>query len=248
MSISVNGEIIAPEAVALAAAEFAATPDPHAAAARALTVQALLRQRMCELGIDGDDEDAAVEALLAREVTTPEPTQQECRRFFEANRSRFRSGDLFEASHILFAVTDGAPVEAIRRKAEEVLLALTAAPAGFTEAARQYSNCPSGQLGGNLGQLDEQNCVPEFFAALRESPGTGVLPRLVRSRYGFHIAHVERRIEGRELPFELVRESIAQHLLNHVRGNAWRQYVQVLAGRAQITGVDLGASGSPLLQ
>ena len=42
-------------------------------------------------------------ALIEREVVTPEPDEAACLRFYEQNRQRFRSGDLYEAAHILIA-------------------------------------------------------------------------------------------------------------------------------------------------
>jgi len=45
-----------------------------------------------------------------------------------------------------------------------------------------------------------------------------------------------------------VREQIAERLRTQVEEKAMRQYVSVLAARAEITGVDLDAASSPLVQ
>ena len=50
------------------------------------------------------------------------------------------------------------------------------------------------------------------------------------------------------MPFEAVREKIADYLAESVWRRAAAQYVSILAGRASITGVDLGASATPLVQ
>ena len=50
------------------------------------------------------------------------------------------------------------------------------------------------------------------------------------------------------LPFELARERIADYLAASVQHRALAQYVTVLAGRAEITGIALAASASPLVQ
>ena len=42
-------------------------------------------------------------AVVEREVTVPEPDDETCRRYYDRNRARFRSPDIYEASHILFA-------------------------------------------------------------------------------------------------------------------------------------------------
>ena len=57
-----------------------------------------------------------------------------------------------------------------------------------------------------------------------------------------------RRIDGEVLPFETVRESIATWLTERSRRLGIRQYIAMLAGRAEITGVEMDATASPLVQ
>jgi peptidyl-prolyl cis-trans isomerase C len=109
------------------------------------------------------------------------------------------------------------------------------------------SNCPSGAHGGSLGQVQRGDTVPEFERALFNG-GTGVLPRLVNTRYGFHIVHITRRVPGTSVPFEAVHAGIAAMLSERVRATAAEQYVRVLAARARISGIDLGAAATPLVQ
>jgi peptidyl-prolyl cis-trans isomerase C len=73
-------------------------------------------------------------------------------------------------------------------------------------------------------------------------------PEPVQTRYGLHVVAVDRRIEGRDLPFELVQDRIAEWMGEKVRRAAIRQYVSILAGRADIQGIDLEAASSPLVQ
>jgi peptidyl-prolyl cis-trans isomerase C len=141
-----------------------------------------------------------------------------------------------------------APVEAIRRQAESVLKQAIAVPENFGTLARQFSNCPSSAQEGSLGQLTRGETVPEFERAVFDSEATGVLPRLVCTRYGFHVVRVARRLPGNTVDFETAAPHIAARLRAHVRAKAAEQYVRVLAARARITGVDLGAVDSPLLQ
>jgi peptidyl-prolyl cis-trans isomerase C len=72
--------------------------------------------------------------------------------------------------------------------------------------------------------------------------------QLVKTRYGFHIVAVDRRVPGRQVPFEVARKAIAEQLRTRVQRRALRQYVRVLAGQAHVHGVDLGASCTPLVQ
>lgn len=239
MSISVNGvEITGTDRIT---SEFAAARE-------------LLRQRAVAMGVlasDVTDEaeiENALEELLAREVLTPEPTEEECRRYYETHPQEFRSGDLVHARHILFQVTPAVPVPEIRARAEQTLNALLREPDQFEAVAREMSNCPSGQTGGNLGQIGRGDTVPEFEKALFRLGPTGLLHELVKTRYGFHIVAIDRRIPGEKLPFDVMHRQIADRLRSHVSDKALRQYVSVLAGQAKIYGVDLAGSTSPLVQ
>jgi peptidyl-prolyl cis-trans isomerase C len=216
-------------------------------------VRALLRARALEQGLLSEQQDeagvtAAIEALLDQEVVTPEPTDEECSRFYATHIDRFSSGDLVYARHILFAVTAGAPLQAIRAKAEETLLTLQREPARFEALARECSNCSSGASGGNLGQLTRDEIVPEFAAAVFDSRRTGLLSSLVRTRYGFHIVAIDQRVAGQSVPFEAVRERIATELRELVQERALRQYVQVLAGRTGVEIPGLDSARTPLVQ
>lgn len=225
------------------------TASPQFAATREL-----LRQRAVARGlldpavIDRSAIDAAIEMLLAEEVTTPEPTEAECRRYYDQHRPEFTSGDLVCARHILFQITPRVNVPQVRARAEHTLRILLAEPERFATMARELSNCPSGQHGGNLGQIGRGDTVPEFEAALFRLGPIGILRELVRTRFGFHIVAVDQRIPGRTLPFEAVREAIAGRLRARVEEKALRQYVSLLAGQAHIEGIDLETAATPLVQ
>jgi peptidyl-prolyl cis-trans isomerase C len=260
MTLTVNGVVLAPGAIQSEAQHFTNAPEPVVAARRSLAVRELLLQRARELGLTGngdiekhntakrDAEDALIAQVLDAEVSTPSPTEAECRRHFDTHTEKFKSGELLEVRHILFAVLPGTPVARLRARAETMLVELKADPTLFDTRAREFSNCPSGAHGGNLGQFDRGQMVPEFDKALFGTAATGVLPQLVQTRYGFHIALIERRLAGRQLEFETVRQSIAAYLASRVQAQALMQYVRVLAGQAVIEGVNLDAAVSPLLQ
>jgi len=178
---------------------------------------------------EGATEEETIEMLLDREVQIPEPTEEECHRHYEQNSQHFTVGEIIECDHILFAVTPGVPVAALRGRAEAMLHELRADDSGFATTAAQWSNCPSSQLGGNLGQLSADNAAPEFFKELSEYRGTGVMPTLVRSRHGFHIVRINRRLPGSLLPFTAVKERIAASLVQRATVRALAQYVAMLS-------------------
>jgi peptidyl-prolyl cis-trans isomerase C len=214
----------------------------------------LLRQRAIAVGLLGADArneaavDETIEALLAREVVTPSPTEEECHRYYESHPREFQSGDLVHARHILFQVTPSVRVPEMRARAEQTLNDLLREPDRFDALARELSNCPSGQHGGNLGQIGRGDTMPEFEKALFRFGAAGILRELVKTRYGFHIVAVDQSIPGKTLPFEAVRDKIAERLKVLVEERALRQYISFLAGQAKIVGVDLNGASTPLVQ
>jgi peptidyl-prolyl cis-trans isomerase C len=231
------------------AVEVARWPSPEVAA-----VRELLRQRAVALGflapeiIDDDEIGAAIERVLSQEVVVPSPTEAECQRYYDTHVKEFWSGDLVHARHILFQVTPSASVPEIRGRAERALSELLAEPDKFATVARELSNCPSGQQGGNLGQIARGDTVPEFEQAIFRLGANGILRQLVKTRHGFHIVAVDRSIPGERLSFEAVRERISERLKAGVEERALRQYVSILAGQAEIVGVELAGADTPLVQ
>ena len=231
----------------------AVTPKPDATNELS-AARELLRQRAVAVGLldDGSAQEAAIEKaieeLLAREVVTPSPTDEECRRYYDAHPQDFESGDLVHARHILFQVTPSVRIPEIRARAERTLNELLREPERFAAVAAEMSNCPSGQHGGNLGQIGRGDTMPEFEKAIFRLGPTGLLRELVKTRHGFHIVAVDQRIPGKRLPFDMVRDKIAERLRAMVEEKALRQYISVLAGKANIQGADLDGTDVPLVQ
>ncbi len=192
-------------------------------------ISARLLERAATLGLNADTPEATIEALLAHDVQVPQPTEEECRRAYEREPQRYGSEPIALVDHILFAVTDATPIDPLRQRAEQVLMRLLCDASGFEAAAREWSNCPSGALGGNLGQLTREACVPEFWRAIEQFGTEGLLPTLVHTRFGLHIVCVRRYIGGMTLPFEQVSQRVAQSLVQHSFVSALRAYVSDLS-------------------
>ncbi len=224
----------------------------------------LLRQAAIRAGLlDGGDPPpvrgviseaaaAAIETLLERELARPRADEATCRRYYAANPARFAHGERVRLRHVLFAVTPGVDLDALRGRAEACLLDLRARTHAeadrFVQAAAQLSNCPSGREGGALGWLTAAECAPEFAREVFGHPEIGVLPRLVRSRFGLHVVEVLERSAGTTPAFEDAREAVSQALDRQAFANALRQYLQLLAGNASLAGIELDAASTPLVQ
>ncbi|WP_425291768.1 peptidylprolyl isomerase [Acidovorax delafieldii] len=193
----------------------------------------------------------AIEQLLERELDLPDPSEEACRRYHDAHPAAHAQGERAQLRHVLFAVTPGIDVKQLRLRAEALLIELRCADDGgaqFAKAAAQWSNCPSGQQGGDLGWLTRADCAPEFAREVFGGAEIGVLARLVHSRFGLHVVEVVARDPGQQPSFEEVRQAIALTLRQQAWVNALRQYLQLLAGAAVVEGVALDAADTPLVQ
>lgn len=249
--LRVNGVLIEEDSIASELNAHADDADPDHAARHALMIKELCRQQACAKGLldeHAEIDDETIDRLLEHECRVPEPSTDECQRYYDANTKKFRSPDLVHASHILFALTEGVSMPLLRTRAEETRRELTRHPEHFGELARTLSNCPSGGVGGNLGQLTRGESVPEFDTAVFDSAATGLLPGLVKTRFGFHIVLVERRIAGMTLPFDMVSATIAKYLREYVRHKAIQQYLTLLTSSAELQGITVEVRPGLLLQ
>lgn len=202
-----------------------------------------------------DADRAVIEEMVEAAIRTPEPTVQECERYFEANKAQFVVGQALHVRHILFAVTPGINVNALAGHAEKALLSLMAkgAPADlFARLASELSNCPTGPQGGDLGWVGPEDCAPElaneFFFQKETQWGMGMHPRLVHSRFGFHIMEVLGRREGEQKSFDDVSPRIRAQLTLQSRAKALHQYMRLLVGQAVVEGIEMEGADSPLVQ
>ncbi len=256
--ITVNGEVI-PAATIAAEAQMHEAPKGKPgiawrAAGRALAVRALLLQEARARGLtpapvtEGDraetEDEALVRQLLDEAIAPGAPTDAAVRAAYDADPGRFRAPTLYEAAHILFPVQpgDADALAAARLKAEAALAELKTAPRAFDKLARDLSACSSREAGGRLGQIATGDTVPEFEAVLDTIAEGEIAPEPVATRYGLHIIRLDARAEGAVLPFETVEPRIRAMLAKAAWATAARDFVETLADKAEVTGVDLKAA------
>lgn len=255
--VTVNGVTVAASAIA---AEAQNHPMPKGkpgwawkAAARALALREVLLQEAraqrivaapAELseGQWETEEEALIRQLLESAILPAEIEEGKLRAVYDEDPDRFRGPSLFEAAHILIPADpgDSAASTVARGRAEALLAELQRDPRSFAMLAAEHSACPSRTNGGVLGQLVSGDTVPEFEACLHAMEEGTISGSPLESRYGFHLIRLDARKRGEVLPFETVLPHLreAQEKADWVRAS--RAYVEGLAGRAEIVGIDLG--------
>lgn len=224
-------------------------------AMKALVIREVLIQRAAEMGLCQRDEaiknpDEIIEALLEKEITAPEADPDTCLRYYEGNRKKFFTSPLFEVSHILYMAPpedEEARAKALER-ARTALAKIRAKTDSFADIAKSESACSSAKDGGMLGQISRGQTMPAFEAALFQMQAGEISAEPVPTEVGYHLIKVHERIDGRQLPFENVKDWIAQDLHEKSWKKAFNQYIQILIGRSRISGFRLEGAQSPLVQ
>ena len=62
----------------------------------------------------------------------------------------------------------------------------------FADMAREYSTCPSGKQGGDLGEFGPGAMVKEFDEVVFSAP-VGEVQGPVQTQFGYHLLEVTRR-------------------------------------------------------
>ncbi len=253
--VFVDGIEIAEDAIAAEAQNHAAAsgPEARATAARALVIRHLLLARAHGIGLvpdpetDADgrreiDDEALIRQLLAREAEPDVPDHDACHRYWRTHQLAFTAPAIFEASHILFAAEPD--IAAARARAVAAIGEIGGNEAAFRALARTASACPSGALGGALGQIRPGDLAAEVEAALVALAPGQIAASPVISRFGVHVIRLDHRIAPQVVPFEAVAARIHDRLAARAWTTAAARYVAALARTATIEGLVLEAAAA----
>lgn len=155
--------------------------------------------------------DILAQMAMREVLKNVEVSEEEMKKFYEENPQHFQKGASVSAKHIL--VKDEA-------KCQEILEMITSGARVFEEAAQEFSTCPSGQKGGDLGEFGKGQMVKEFEdAAFSAEIGQVVGP--VATQFGYHLIKVEARKDAETIAFEEVKEQIRRNLLSQKQNQAY---------------------------
>ena len=259
IAIRVNGTEIGENEIAREVQYHQAPSLPEAQflAARALIIKTVLVQEAVKLKLvqenelkqSEDSHEALLEKLIGQQLAPPKPDENSCRHYYQNNLQKFTTPPLLEASHILIAADprDDQSRRQAKSQAQAIIDTLKATPKRFKQLVKEYSDCPSKEVGGSLGQITKGLTTPEFEQQIF-SLNQGLAAYPIETRYGFHVVVVDRKIAGKQLEFDQVHEKIAEYLRHRVERKSISHYIHQLLSQADIEGIDLELGPSELLQ
>lgn len=146
-------------------------------------------------------------------------TDKEAREFYDANPEQFIADETVNASHILVETEE---------EALSLLAKINAGDISFEDAAKQFSTCPSGQRGGNLGDFGKGQMVPEFDKAVFSMEVGEISSAPVQTQFGFHLIKLIAKKAAEPTPYEAIADQLKEMLSSQKRREAYTSKVNQL--------------------
>ena len=160
--------------------------------------------------------------LLVQNELERAVTEEVMRDLYERTKAA-RSYPAVRASHILVS----------NREEAEAILAI-ANPQNFAELARERSQDPAAQNGGDLGWFSRQAMVPEFAEVAFNTPAGTLASAPVKTQFGWHVVYVAERNNS----YTPTYEEVAPALRNELSQTVLRDFLANLRQQASITYAD----------
>lgn len=160
-------------------------------------------------------------ATIKKSIAVPE---EDLRKYYDENASRYIAVEERRARHILIKADKGAAPDVKQKakaRAESLLAEARQAPAAFAELAKKNSDDPgSAAQGGDLDFFG-RGAMVKPFEQVAFSLKTGEISGLVESDFGFHIIKLEAVRGGEKKPFDAVRATIEDEVRQQLAIKRW---------------------------
>jgi peptidyl-prolyl cis-trans isomerase C len=151
-----------------------------------------------------------IDSEIAKKITISE---EEARGYYNENSDSFVQPEQVRARHILIAVDDMKDEKKKKeamKKIKEIQKKLKKGEE-FEDLAKEYSQGPSSERGGDLGYFGRGQMVKPFEeAAFALEPGE--VSDVVETDFGYHLIKLIDKKPERKIPFSEVKERIEKYL------------------------------------
>ena len=151
-----------------------------------------------------------IEEQFVKGIVVPD---SEIRAYYDTHTDTFRQPSRVKASHILLKVDTEADKSSradVQKKLENIRKRLEKGE-DFASLAREFSECPSKDKGGDLGFFKRGQMVKPFEdAAFALNPGE--MSDIVKTRFGYHLIKVTDKKPEKNLPYADVKENLGKYL------------------------------------
>jgi peptidyl-prolyl cis-trans isomerase C len=162
-------------------------------------------------------------------------SEKDTKTYYDENPKFFKIPEQVRASHILIKIespADESKKTQARKKIEQIQQQLRKGE-DFAALAKEFSECPSGKNGGDLGYFSRGQMV-QPFETTSFSLKTGEVSDIVETRFGFHLIKVVDKKAETTLDYGTAKEKINQYLKNQKIQQEVDQLIDQLKAKAEI--------------
>lgn len=187
-------------------------------------------------------EESIAEAVLERELKI-NVTDEDVKKFYDDNPSKFEQPEMVRASHILLATRDqnggelSEEQKTAKRKKAEDLLKRAKAGEDFAKLAKDNSEDPGSKDTGGEYTFPRGKMVPEFESAAF-SLQTNQVSDIVTTQFGYHIIKLSEKIPAKKVDLAKVSQDIKDYLKQQATQKQLPDYMKNLKKDADLQILD----------
>jgi len=187
-------------------------------------------------------EAATAESVLKRELKVS-VTDDDVKKFYDDNPSKFEQAETVRAAHILIKTTDAANAElsqeqkdAKRKQAQDILKRARAGE-DFGKLAKEFSEDPGSKENGGEYTFPRGQMVAEFETAAF-SMNTNQISDLVTTKFGYHIIKLLEKMPAKKTELAAVGSRIKDFLTQEAIKKQLPDYYKKLRKDAKVEILD----------
>ena len=168
-----------------------------------------------------------IESLLKKKIITEaQISDDELKKYYEEHKEEFKRPKEINTRHILLKTEGEAKqVQAKLLKGDD-----------FVELAKTYSIDPNAKAsGGEIGFQPQGSLLPDYEKAAFNLKKPGDISGIVKTQFGYHIIRLEAVRPAAYVPFEEVKDSIKNGIVQARQGEMLEKYIDSLKKGSKIS-------------
>ena len=178
----------------------------------------------------------AIQKFIETQLTNKiKISDEESKSFYDGHPDLFKQPEQIKASHILIRVkpdADEMKKSEAREKIKTIQLKLKKGE-DFAALAKEFSECPSKNNGGDLGYFQRGQMVKSFEDAALALK-TEEVSDIVETKFGYHVIKTVDKKPEKTIAYKDVKDDLAQHLKQEKTKEEVNKYVQKLREKSKI--------------
>ncbi|MHB0971107.1 MAG: peptidylprolyl isomerase [Thermoanaerobaculia bacterium] len=174
--------------------------------------------------------------VFSRELRSrSDMTDKELRDKYAREKESYRLPERATVREIIIVIPEAPTASAVDALRERAAQAAARAKAGedFAKLVAEYSDAPSKERGGDIGNVNRGELLGALDQAVFNADA-GTIAGPIETRFGFHILKIEQRLPSEIPSFDTIKEQLRQDASEETFQRDYRAYIESLRKEAFI--------------